>query len=229
MVDEGPRDTHDQNTGEQCQRPFHSLVPERDGIRRAFRKANALSLWSVFVVGVGVSADAFAAALTSGLRTRTLLYRQATIIALTFAGFQAAMPLAGWLLASQFARFVDPVDHWIAFGLLSLIGGKMIWDAIAGDGDDHGDHRVGVRRLLVLGFATSVDAAAVGVSFAMLEVSILQAVLVIGLITLVLSFAAVLIGHRVGVRFRRPAELIGGLVLIAIGARILLEHFDVFV
>lgn len=184
-----------------------------------------VSLWSVFLVGVGVSADAFAAALTSGLRMREMLYRQALIIALTFAGFQAVMPLAGWLLASQFARFVDPVDHWIAFGLLALIGGKMVWDAVAGGDLDQGAHRVGARRLLILGFATSVDAAAVGVSFAMLDVSILQAVLIIGAVTLVLSFAAVLIGHRVGVRFRRPAEFVGGLVLIAIGARILLDHF----
>lgn len=179
-----------------------------------------VSLWSVFFVGVGVSADAFAAALTSGLRMRQLVYRQAVIIAVTFAGFQAVMPLAGWMLASQFARFVDPVDHWIAFGLLSLIGGKMIWDAVTGGQDEpHRDKgRVGTRRLLVLGFATSVDAAAVGVSFAMLDVSILQAILIIGVVTLVLSFAAVLIGHRVGVRFRRPAELVGGLVLVAIGA-----------
>lgn len=183
-----------------------------------------MSLWSVFLVGVGVSADAFAAALTSGLRMRALLYGQAALIAVTFAGFQAAMPLAGWLLASRFARFVDPVDHWIAFGLLALIGGKMIGDAFTSDDQDHVTHWAGARRLLVLGFATSIDAAAVGVSFAMLEVSILQAVLVIGLVTLVLSFAAVLIGHHVGARFRRPAELIGGLVLVAIGARILLEH-----
>ena len=180
-------------------------------------------MWALVPAG---KADAFAAALTSGVRMRELLLRQAAIIAVTFAGFQALMPLAGWLLASQFARFVDPVDHWIAFGLLALIGGKMVWDAAAGaEPDQDPYHRVGARRLLVLGFATSVDAAAVGVSFAMLDVSILHAVLIIGTVTLVLSFAAVLIGHRIGVRFRRPAEFVGGLVLIAIGARILLEHF----
>ncbi len=183
-----------------------------------------MSLWSLLFAGVGVSADAFAASLASGLRIRSQLVRQAVIIALTFAAFQAAMPLAGWLLASQFAQFAAPVDHWIAFVLLGVIGGKMIRDAVTAGEDDHGAPGMGVRHLVVLGFATSVDAAAVGVSFAVLDVSILQAIAIIGLVTLLLSFVAVLIGHRAGVRFRRPAEFIGGLVLIAIGTRILLEH-----
>lgn len=184
-----------------------------------------MSLWSVFLVGIGVSADAFAASLTSGVRMRRLNYRHAAIIALTFAAFQIAMPLLGWALASRFAESLAPVDHWIAFVLLGLIGGKMIWDAFAPQEERREDEpRLGMRRLLLLGVATSIDAAAVGVSFAVLDTSILQAVLVIGAITLTLSFFAVLIGHRIGVRFRRPAEFLGGLVLIAIGTRILLEH-----
>lgn len=184
-----------------------------------------MTLWSVFLIGLGVSADAFAAALTGGVGMRTLRYRQAAAIALTFAGFQAAMPLLGWLLASQAAQFLAPVDHWIAFGLLGLIGGKMIWDAFSSDPEDRktGD-RLRLRRLLLLGVATSIDAAAVGVSLALLDVSIVQAVLIIGATTLVLSFVAVVIGQRIGVGFRRPAEIVGGLVLIGIGVRILLEH-----
>lgn len=188
-----------------------------------------MSWWSVFLVGVGVSADAFAAALASGLRIRRLIIRRALVVALVFAGFQAAMPLFGWLLASQFTRFLDSVGHWIAFGLLSVIGVKMIWDAFsAHEHDEAPAGRLELRRLVLLGVATSIDAAAIGVSFAMLEVSILPAILLIGAITLTLSFVAVLIGHRIGVRFRRPAELAGGLVLIAIGVRILLEYFGVF-
>jgi len=187
-----------------------------------------MSLWSVLLIGIGVSADAFAAALANGLRMQKLLYRHVVIIALTFAGFQAVMPLLGWLLASQFARFLDPVDHWIAFGLLSLIGAKMIWEAFASKEDYSANGgRLEVRRLLLLGVATSIDAAAVGVSFAVLDVSIIQAILIIGGATLVLSFIAVLIGHRVGVRFRKPAEIMGGLVLVGIGVRILLEGFGV--
>ncbi len=188
-----------------------------------------MPVWSVFLIGIGVSADAFAAALTSGLRMRSLNYRHVAIIALTFAGFQAAMPLIGWVLASQFAGFLAPIDHWIAFILLAAIGGKMIADACSpSEEEDAGHTRLGVRRLLLLGVATSIDAAAVGVSFAVLDVSILQSILIIGATTLLLSFVAVPLGHRIGVRFRRPAEFVGGLVLLAIGTRILLEHLAVF-
>lgn len=188
-----------------------------------------MSLWSVVIVGVGVSADAFAAALASGVKVRSLVHRHAMVIALVFAVFQAAMPLLGWLLASQFSRFLAPIDHWVAFGLLGLIGGKMIWEAVRGDGGDTSDGEgLGMHHLLLLGIATSIDAAAVGISFAVLDVSILQAILIIGGITFVLSFVAVLIGHRIGSRFRTPAEIIGGLVLIAIGTRILLEDLGLF-
>ncbi|WP_454301592.1 manganese efflux pump MntP [Salana multivorans] len=188
-----------------------------------------MSIPALLGIAVGVSADAFAAALTSGVRMRRLNLRHAAIIAAVFAGFQAVMPLLGWLLTAQFSRFLEPVDHWIAFGLLSLIGVKMIWDAIhAGESDKVDGNHLDVRRLLLLGVATSIDAAAIGVSLALLEVSILQAILIIGVVTLVLSLAAVVIGHRIGVAFRRPAELFGGLILILIGARILLEHLGIF-
>ena len=184
-----------------------------------------MPLWSVFLVGLGVSADAFAVAVASGLKMRRLDYRHAAVIALTFAGFQAVMPLLGWAMASRFARLLEPVDHWIAFGLLAFVGANMIWEAFRGDSSgSSADRTAGIRQLLVLGLATSIDAAAVGVSLAVLDVSILLAIGIIGATTLVLSFVAVLIGHRIGVRFRRPAEIFGGLALIAIGARILLEH-----
>ncbi|MGP5930462.1 manganese efflux pump MntP [Corynebacterium glyciniphilum] len=188
-----------------------------------------MSLLAVFGIGVGLSGDAFAAALTHGVKMRRMIYRHALVIALTFAGFQAAMPLLGWLLASQFTRLLNPIDHWIAFGLLFLIGAKMIWDACRTEAEhDAGDNGLKIGRLLMLGIATSIDAAAVGVSFAVLEISILQSILIIGATTLVLSFVAVLVGHRIGVRFRTPAEIIGGLVLIAIGTRILLEDVGIF-
>lgn len=204
--------------------PRHPVVASA-----SLRKVKCMSLLAVFGIGIGLSADAFAAALTHGLRMRMLYYRRAVIIALTFAGFQALMPLLGWLLASQFTRHLDPVDHWIAFGLLFLIGAKMIWDACGTDaGNGAAEDGLHIGRLLMLGIATSIDAAAVGVSFAVLEISILQSILIIGATTLVLSFIAVVIGHRIGVRFRTPAEIIGGLVLIAIGTRILLEDVGIF-
>lgn len=184
-----------------------------------------MSLWSIWMIGLGVSADAFAASLTSGLKMGRFNYRHALAIALTFAGFQAAMPLFGWLLAANFTSVLDPYDHWIAFLLLVGIGGKMAWEAFQAEDEEDDEHRgrLNLRRLLILGVATSIDAAAVGVSFAMLEVSILQAILCIGLVTLATSFAAVGIGHRIGVKFRKPAEFLGGAVLIIIGVRILLQ------
>jgi len=122
-----------------------------------------MSLWSIWLVGFGVSADAFAASLTSGVKMGRFNYRHALIIALTFAGFQAAMPLLGWLMAANFTGFLDPFDHWIAFALLAIIGGKMTWEALQADEDD-GDSgqgsRLDLRRLLILGIATSIDAAA---------------------------------------------------------------------
>ena len=135
------------------------------------------------------------------------------------------MPLFGWLLAANFTSVLDPYDHWIAFLLLIGIGGKMTWEAFQAEDEEDDEHRgrLNLRRLLILGVATSIDAAAVGVSFAMLEVSILQAILCIGLVTLATSFAAVGIGHRIGVKFRKPAEFLGGAVLIIIGVRILLQ------
>jgi UPF0059 membrane protein sked_02440 len=187
-----------------------------------------MSLWSIWLVGLGVSADAFAASLTNGLKMGRFNYRHALAIAFTFAGFQAAMPLLGWLLAANFTSILDPFDHWIAFVLLSIIGGKMAWEAFhAEDEDDARKSRLDLRQLVILGIATSIDAAAVGVSFAMLEVSILEAIFYIGLITFIMSFAAVGIGHRIGVRFRKPAEFLGGLVLVFIGIRILLQGFGV--
>lgn len=188
--------------------------------------------WTILLVAVGISVDAFAVALVNGVGVRKFLYRHAVIVASIFAVFQVAMPLLGWFFASQFAQFLEPVDHWIAFVLLVLVGAKMIVDAFSGDSDDCADapdpnakHSFGIRRLLILGVATSIDAAAIGVSFAVLDVSIWSAVLIIGVVTWLLSFGGVLMGQRVGLRFRKPAEIFGGLVLIAIGARILAENY----
>ncbi|WP_159500316.1 manganese efflux pump MntP family protein [Microbacterium sp. 18062] len=183
-----------------------------------------MSLFNLFVVAVGVSADAFAVSLAQGVRLRRHVQRDALLIALTFGLFQALMPLIGWIVGAQLNEFIAPVDHWVAFGLLALIGGKMLWEAFRGDHDDRPAGRISVRELLALAVATSIDALAVGLSFAFLHVDIVLAVIVIGVITAVLTYAGVLIGHRVGRRFEKIAEIAGGLVLIGIGTKILLEH-----
>jgi putative Mn2+ efflux pump MntP len=187
-----------------------------------------VSFATLFLIAIGVSADAFAVALGRGLQMKRLAAGSLLALAVTFGLFQALMPVIGWAVASRFAEYVTGVDHWIAFGLLLVIGGKMIWEAIGShDDEETGDGRIGVAELLLLGVATSIDALAVGISFAFLDVPILAAVVLIGVTTFALTAVGVLIGHRVGVRFRGPAEIVGGLVLIGIGVRIVLDHTGV--
>lgn len=184
-----------------------------------------MSLWAVILIGVGVSADAFAAALAIGVRGTSVKLRAVTTVSAVFAVFQMAMPLLGWLLASWFSDYLAPVDHWIAFVLLGAIGLNMIRESFAGDGGGDGQPTVlGMRRLLLLGLATSIDALAVGVSLAVMNVSVVLAVSVFGVTTFLFSAAGMVIGHQAGLRFRRPAEMFGGIVLIVIGTRILVEH-----
>ena len=179
------------------------------------------------LIGVGLSMDAFAVALCKGLSMRRVNYAHAAVIALFFGVFQAVMPLIGWVLGTQFARYITSVDHWIAFALLGYIGGKMIWDALHEAPETApcaGEGRLDLKELLMLAVATSIDALAVGITFAFLQVSILPAVATIGLITLSLSFAGVVVGNRFGTRFQKKAEIAGGVVLVLIGLKILLEH-----
>lgn len=192
----------------------------------------------IVLVAIGLAADAFAAALTQGVSMRRLNYRAAALIALTFGVFQAVMPVMGFALASQFHTFLAPIDHWIAFGMLFIIGALMVREALSPDepcGHDvcppscdgtaeSSEYRLSIKSLILLGIGTSIDAAAVGVSFAVLKVSMLKAALIIGVITAALSFAAVVIGNRVGTKWRTGAELAGGAILIVIGLRILITH-----
>lgn len=183
-----------------------------------------VSIFNLLVVAVGVSADAFAVSLAQGVRIRRHLHRDALLVALTFGLFQALMPLLGWVLGAQFSSFIAPIDHWVAFTLLLLIGGKMLWEAFHTDHSEQTSGRVRPRELLLLAVATSIDALAVGLSFAFLHVDIVPAVIVIGVITAALTYIGVVLGHRVGTRFQAPAEVVGGLVLIGIGVKILVEH-----
>lgn len=191
-----------------------------------------ISPWTLLLLALGVSADAFAVALGKGLQLRAHVLRTALVFATAFGVSQAIMPLLGWLLGSTFADAIAPWDHWISFGLLALVGGKMLWEALSPDPPvdaEHPEHvhdieAFSVREVVLLSVATSIDALAVGVSFAFLNVDVAIAVTTIGLVTFALSLLAVFIGYRIGTRFRRPAEIVGGLVLIGIGTQILIEH-----
>jgi putative Mn2+ efflux pump MntP len=182
--------------------------------------------WTLLVLATGVSADAFAVALGTGLQLRRRVVGRALLIATLFGVAQAVMPFLGYLLGSTFAERIAPFDHWVAFGLLALVGGSMLRQAWhPAPAADHADAaEPALRELLVLALATSIDALAVGVSFAFLDLEVWVAVLVIGLTTFALSFAAVLLGHRIGNRYQRPAEIVGGTILILLGAQIVVDH-----
>lgn len=182
-----------------------------------------MGILELFLIGVGLSMDAFAAAVCKGLSMEKLRWRQGAVVALFFGGFQALMPLVGWGLGKQFERYITSVDHWIAFLLLGYIGGKMIWDAFHEE-DDACPASFDLKELLILAVATSIDALAVGITFAFLQVEILPAIVLIGCTTFAISLAGVWIGHRFGSRFRSKATLAGGMILCLIGLKILLEH-----
>ncbi len=181
-----------------------------------------MDFWTLLLIGIGLSMDAFAASICQGLSMRKLDWRQGAVVAAFFGGFQALMPLIGWALGRQFDRYIQSVDHWIAFILLGYIGGKMIWDAF--HEEEACPLLFDVKQIALLAVATSIDALAVGVTFAFLQVSILPAVALIGVTTFVISLGGVWIGFRFGSRFRRWATLAGGVILCLIGLKILLEH-----
>ena len=189
-----------------------------------------MTFTELLLTAVALSMDAFAVSTCKGLNMRSMDWKRAWIIGLFFGGFQALMPLAGWLLGSQFEHLITRVDHWIVFGLLALIGGKMIYDALKGgeESDCPVEDKLDLKELVGLSFATSIDALAVGISFAFLKVKILPSVACIGVVTCIISIAGVAIGQKFGAKYQSRATLVGGVVLVLIGAKILLEHLGVF-
>lgn len=182
----------------------------------------------LFLIAVGLSMDAFAVSVCKGLGMQRLNMGQAVVIALFFGGFQALMPVIGWAVGAQFAHFVSTYAHWIAFALLAFVGGKMLWDAFHEDeGEDAGPFKLELGDLLMLAIATSIDALAVGVSFAFLDVAIAPSAALIGVTTFVLSLVGVAVGHQFGSRWEKPATIVGGIVLILIGVKVLLEGLGI--
>lgn len=178
----------------------------------------------LIIIAVGVSMDAFAVSVCKGLSVRQLRPSYVLSTAAWFGGFQALMPLVGYFVGLTFADLVADVDHWIAFVLLAFIGGKMIKDAFGKDDDQEHTPDFSFRTMLVLAIATSIDALAVGVSLAFLRADIWMSILVIGLMTGAFSAFGVVLGNVFGARFKSKAEFAGGLILVGIGIKILLEH-----
>lgn len=187
-----------------------------------------MSLFELFVVAIGLSMDAFAVAICKGLSMRCATLKNALIVGLYFGIFQAGMPLLGYFLGVSLADQITAYDHWIAFALLCVIGGKMIVESFHGETENEEESgSVSFRKMLPLAVATSIDALAVGVSFAFLRVSIFPAVTFIGVVTLTFSMIGVKIGSIFGLKFKSKAEMAGGVILILMGGKILLEHLGI--
>ena len=167
--------------------------------------------------------DAFAVSITNGITIKHQRINNALKIGICFGSFQALMPLIGWLAGLHLRDFISGVDHWVAFGLLSLIGGKMIYESTK-IGDDKEIRSLNLFVLFLLSIATSIDALAVGLSFAFLKISIATPIIVIGIVTFMLSFLGVLVGNRLGHFFEKKMEIVGGLILVGIGIKILIDH-----
>lgn len=182
-----------------------------------------MDLLSLFLIAVGLSMDAFAVSVCKGLATPKYKLKYSMICGAWFGGFQALMPTVGYLLGVNFKKYITAIDHWIAFVLLALIGFNMIREALKND-DEGADPSFNAKSMLLLAIATSIDALAIGITFAFLDVNIVAAVLFIGVCTFVISAAGVKIGSVFGTRFKSKAEIAGGAILIILGLRILIEH-----
>lgn len=179
---------------------------------------------STILIGLGLSMDAFAVSIASGVAIKDLKISHAFRIALFFGGFQAIMPVFGWLSGLSLRDYIASFDHWVAFGLLFAIGAKMIYESFKLEEKENGKNPLNLYVLLILAIATSIDALAVGLSFAFLKVAIVAPVLIIGAITFVTSFCGVFIGDKMGHFFEKKIEIAGGLILIGIGIKIVIEH-----
>ena len=185
-----------------------------------------MSFFDLFLIAAALSMDAFAVAICKGLSVKKAGAGHILTVGIYFGGFQALMPLVGFLLGFKFEKFIVSVDHWIAFVLLAVIGGNMIKEALGGEDDEVNDS-FSFKTMLPLAVATSIDALAVGISFAFLGVDIVTAALLIGVTTFVISGAGVVVGNIFGAKYKAKAELAGGIVLILIGLKILLEHLGI--
>ena len=223
------------------------------------RKEFGMSLFiEIFLIGVGLSMDAFAVSICKGLSMKKIKKRDVFIIALFFGGFQALMPFIGWFLGKGFESYITSIDHWIAFillgliginmikealddeiecvddtlrigDLLGIIGGKMLIDGIkAEDDEETGEFKLDLKELFLLAIATSIDALAVGITFAFLNYPIVECMSIIGCTTFIISFIGVYIGKIFGSKYEHKAEIAGGIILIVIGLKILLEHLGIF-
>ncbi len=180
----------------------------------------------ILAIGIALAMDAFAVSICKGLSMKKINWKNAIIIGLYFGVFQALMPVVGYFLGTTLSGVVEKIDHWIAFILLSIIGGNMIKESTDDEIEKRND-KIDFRTMIVLAIATSIDAMAVGVTFAFLKTNLILAISIIGIVTFIISVIGVIIGNKFGDKFQNKAELTGGIILIIIGLKILLEHLGI--
>ncbi len=185
-----------------------------------------MGILEILLLGIGLAMDAFAVSICKGLSMKKMNWKAAMIIALYFGIFQAIMPMVGYFLGTTFESFVTTFDHWIAFILLALIGGNMIKESFDNE-DEKKNDKIDFKTMIVLAVATSIDALAVGITFAFFDVNLLLAVSIIGVITFIISIFGVKIGNKFGDKYQNKAELMGGIILVLLGIKILLEHLNI--
>ena len=185
-----------------------------------------MDLLTLLTLAVGLAMDAFAVSICKGLAMREKVLKKGIIVGLWFGGFQALMPTIGFFLGTQFKDQITSIDHWIAFVLLGLIGINMVKEALSND-EEQADDSIAVKEMFMLAVATSIDASAVGITFAFLNVHIVSAASMIGVCTFLISFAGVKIGNIFGTKYKSKAELAGGIILILLGFKILFEHLHI--
>lgn len=185
-----------------------------------------MGIFEILLIGIGLAMDAFAVSICKGLSMKKMNWKNAVIIALYFGVFQALMPLIGYFLGMTFESIVTTFDHWVAFALLTLIGGGMIKESFD-DEDDKKNDKVDFKTMVVLAIATSIDALAIGITFAFFDVNIVLAISIIGIITVIISVLGVKIGNRFGDKYQNKAQLMGGIILVLLGFKILLEHLEI--
>ena len=186
-----------------------------------------MDIISLLLLAVGLSMDAFAVSVCKGLALKKVSLRHMCIVGAWFGGFQALMPSLGYLLGSRFEQYITAIDHWIAFVLLVLIGANMIREALSKEEAEEANASLAFKTMLLMAVATSIDALAVGITFAFLSVHIVPAALTIGATTFLLSAAGVKVGSVFGLRYKKRAEIAGGVILCLLGLKILLEHLGV--
>lgn len=185
-----------------------------------------MNIITILLIAVGLSFDTFAVSVSSGLTIRHIRFLQAVKIAFTLAVFQSLMPLIGWFLGNQVSGYIANYDHWVAFGLLSVLGLKMAFESLKTDKENSNFNPLNLLVLLGMAVATSIDALVVGVSFALIEINIFWSILIIGVVTFLVSMIGMLFGKKVGGSLGKKMEIIGGIILIGIGLKILLSHLN---